>query len=68
MSSRHPSFWRLWLSVLAAMFGVQSEKNRLRDFNSGAAWPYMLLGLLSVVLFAMLVIAMVRWALYLAGA
>ncbi|MFC6671012.1 DUF2970 domain-containing protein [Marinobacterium aestuariivivens] len=33
-------------SVLAAMFGVQSERKRNEDFSSGKPWRYVLLGLL----------------------
>ena len=68
MPSSGPSFWQMVVSVMAAMFGVQSEQNRSRDFNSGAAWTYMLLGLAASVAFVLFVILLVRWALSIAGA
>ncbi len=56
------------LSVLAAMFGVQSERNRQDDFTSGSPWRYLLSAVLMVALFVFGVILLVRWALSLSGA
>jgi hypothetical protein len=63
-----PRFFQILLSVMAALFGVQSSSNHARDFSSGHAWPYMLLGLAVMVLFVVFVIFLVTWALSLAGA
>lgn len=46
-------------SVVAAMFGVQSDKNRQRDFNQTSMVPYLLVGLLFVVLFVVALIGLV---------
>jgi len=46
-----PSFWDIVLSVLAAMFGVQTEKNRQRDFNQKSGLPYIVVGVLFIILF-----------------
>lgn len=48
-------FWQTVLSVLAAFFGVQSARNRQRDFSRGRPWMFLLLGLgLTVALVALL--------------
>lgn len=35
-------------SVLAAMFGVQSEQNRKRDFKQSNIVPYLVIGIISI--------------------
>jgi hypothetical protein len=67
MSQQHPSFWQMLLSVLAAMIGVQSEQNHERDFTKGRLWPYVFLGLITLIVFIIAVILLTRWALSLAG-
>ncbi len=62
------NFWQVFASTLAALFGVQSEKNRNRDFTSGKYLPYLVSGILVSVLFVLCVMFLVRLALYLAGA
>ncbi|WP_299798591.1 DUF2970 domain-containing protein [uncultured Shewanella sp.] len=37
--------WELLLSTLAAFFGVQSEKNRKRDFQTTSPLPFIIMGL-----------------------
>lgn len=54
-------------SVLAAAFGVQSGKNRARDFRRGKPIHFILLGVLFTALFAGLLFAVVRLVLHLAG-
>jgi predicted membrane channel-forming protein YqfA (hemolysin III family) len=68
MSDQHPTLWQMILSVVAAIFGVQSEKNRERDFTKGSLWPYVLLGAISLIVFVVMVILLTSWALSLAGA
>lgn len=46
-------------SVVAAMFGVQSDKNRQRDFRQTSMVPYLLVGLVFVVLFVAALIGLV---------
>ncbi len=36
-------FWQTVLSVLAAFFGVQSGRNRQRDFSRGKPWMFVLI-------------------------
>ena len=51
MQGRSPSFWQVVQSVVAAIFGVQSESARKRDFVNGAHPAlYLLVGLIMVAL------------------
>jgi uncharacterized membrane protein YidH (DUF202 family) len=54
-------------SVLAAMFGVQSQRNRERDFTHGRPAPFIIAGLVMTLLFVLTVYAVVQLVLYLAG-
>ncbi|NVK42899.1 MAG: DUF2970 domain-containing protein [Oceanospirillaceae bacterium] len=56
-------FLKTLQSVLAAMFGVQSEHRRLEDFSSHKPWRFILMGLAVAVVFVVLVMLLVRWAL-----
>ena len=47
-------------SVLAAAFGVQSSKNRERDFSRGKPMHFITLGLVFTVLFVLTVITVVN--------
>ncbi len=46
-----PNILQMILSVLAAGFGVQSNKNRERDFKRGSFKLYVILGIIFVILF-----------------
>ena len=60
-----------WLSVIASvgagLFGVQSSKNRERDFQAGKPADYILIGIIALVLFVLGLIGVVRWILADAG-
>jgi len=56
-------FWRVMLSVIQASFGVQSAKNRQRDFTQGKLLPFIVAALIFTVLFVLLVMLAVRLAL-----
>lgn len=64
---RPPTFWQMLQSVLAAAFGVQSSKNRARDFSHGKPSHFIALGLLFTFGFVLLVFAVVKLVLHLAG-
>ena len=49
-------------SVLAAFLGVQSEKNRQRDFQSASVWPFVVAGVVMTLAFVLLVVMIARWA------
>ncbi len=60
------SFWQVLLSVLAAAFGVQSGKNRQRDFSRGRPLHFVLIGLLATALFVLMLYGTVQLVLYFA--
>jgi predicted cobalt transporter CbtA len=47
-------------SVLAALFGVQSNRNRERDFKQGSAKTFIIAGLVGTVLFIAVVATVVK--------
>ncbi|MCB1747425.1 MAG: DUF2970 domain-containing protein [Gammaproteobacteria bacterium] len=55
-------------SIVAAAIGVQSNKNRERDFRRGSARNYIVLGLVATLLFILTVYGAVKLILGLAGA
>ncbi len=61
------SFREMLQSVLAAAFGVQSGKNRARDFSRGKPSHVIALGLMFTALFVVVLFALVQLVLYLAG-
>ena len=62
-----PTFWQMLHSVMAAAFGVQSGKNRTRDFTHGKPAHFLLLGLLFTAVFALILFGIVKLVLHLAG-
>lgn len=66
--SRPPSFLETAGSVLAAFFGVQSSRNRKRDFTRGKPSHFIALGVLATVLFVVVLMLIVRGLLAAAGA
>lgn len=58
---------RVIFSVLAAFFGVQSERNRERDFKHGKAAHYVIVGLVMTFLFVLALVILVRWVLQTSG-
>lgn len=62
-----PPTWRQMLhSVLAAALGVQSGKNRTRDFSRGKPSHFVLLGVVFTLLFVLLLFGIVKLVLHLA--
>jgi len=66
-SQDKPGFWDVLKSVLSAFFGVQSGRNRERDFVHGRPAHYVIVGLMATVLFVLMVFGIVRLVLWLAG-
>lgn len=54
------SFWQIVGSVFAAAFGVQSTKNRERDFSRGNIWVFIVAGVIFTALFVFAVIFVVK--------
>ncbi|SDH80248.1 DUF2970 domain-containing protein [Pseudomonas panipatensis] len=65
--NKPPSFWQMLQSVLAAAFGVQSGKNRVRDFSHGKPSHFIVLGVAFTLIFVLLLYAVVQVVLHLAG-
>jgi hypothetical protein len=55
MHFRFRSLWRIFSSTLAAFFGVQTDRNRQRDFSSDSPLPFILMG---IVLASLLVLTL----------
>jgi hypothetical protein len=63
-----PTFWQMLQSVIAAAFGVQSNKNRARDFTHGKPSHFIALGVLFTLLFVLILLGVVKLVLHLAVA
>ena len=61
------TFREMLQSVLAAAFGVQSGKNRARDFSRGKPSHFIILGVLFTGLFVLVLFGLVKLVLSLAG-
>lgn len=62
-----PGFLQVLQSIGWAMFGVQSSKNRKRDFNHGKAWHYLVVAVGAMLVFIGVITLAVRFALHSAG-
>ncbi|WP_461482688.1 DUF2970 domain-containing protein [Porticoccus sp.] len=59
-NEQKPGFWQIVFSTLAAFLGVQSNKNRERDFKHGNIYVYIVSGLIFTTVFIFCVITVVR--------
>lgn len=66
-SERPLTLWQVVASVLASFFGVQSSKNRERDFKRGKAAHFIVVGLITTALLVLTVVLVVKFALKQAG-
>lgn len=62
-----PTFLQIVMSTLAAAVGVQSSKNRERDFTGGNIYVYIAAGLIFTTIFVVIMILVVRTVLRSAG-
>jgi len=62
-----PNFWQIVFSTLAAFLGVQSNKNRIRDFKYGNIYTYVVSGLIFTIIFIFCVVSVVKMVLSNAG-
>lgn len=60
MSMSKPSIVDVIKSVLSAVLGVQSEKNRQKDFTQGSLPMYLIAGLIFTIIFVSVIVALVR--------
>jgi len=61
------SFGKLFLSVLSAFIGVQSDANRKRDFTNGKLSHFIIIGLIIGLSFILILVGVVQLVLHLAG-
>ena len=54
------TFWQVLFSTMAAAFGVQSSKNRKRDFTHGKASHFILMGIGFTAVFVLVMVAIVQ--------
>ncbi len=66
-NNKPPTFWQMLHSVMAAALGVQSDKNRARDFTHGKPSHFIVLGIVFTVIFALTLFGIVQLVLHLAG-
>ena len=64
---KEPTLLDVARSVLWAMLGVQKQRNYERDFTKGKPWQYVVVGLTAVLIFILVIIAVVNFALSSAG-
>jgi cytochrome b subunit of formate dehydrogenase len=62
------SLWATACSVAASFFGVQTAKNRQRDFTQGKATHFIVIGLVMTILLVVGLVMIVRLVLRQAGA
>jgi hypothetical protein len=66
---RNPrNLWQVIMSMAAALFGVQSERNRELDFTHGKPMHYIIVGLVMTALLVLLIYVIVQLVLRQAGA
>ena len=59
MPNKNSSFLSTVKSVAAAFFGVQSDKNRERDFSQGKLSHFIIAGVIGVIVFIAVLITIV---------
>ena len=67
IDNKPPTLLQMMHSVLAAAFGVQSGKNRARDFTHGKPSHFVILGIVFTVIFALTLFGIVKLVVHLAG-
>lgn len=60
--SSNSGFWRILQSTLAGAIGVQSNKNREKDFENGNIWVFVASGIIFTLLFILTITTVVRLA------
>jgi hypothetical protein len=63
-AEQKPLTWlQVFMSTVAAAFGVQSRANRERDFKHGKASQFIIMGIVFTTLFVLAVVSVVRMVL-----
>ena len=58
--THEPRFWEVVMSVMAAALGVQSSKNRKRDFTRGNHLVFIGAGVIFTILFVLTLVGIVN--------
>ena len=66
-SKKKVSFFSTMSSVAAASFGVQTNKNRERDFEQGKFHHFVIGGIVFAVLFILILVGLVKIVMHQAG-
>ena len=66
-SKKNVSFLSTMSSVAAASFGVQTNKNRERDFEQGKFHHFVIGGIVFAVLFILILVGLVKIVMHQAG-
>ncbi|MDO6535968.1 DUF2970 domain-containing protein [Alteromonas stellipolaris] len=54
-------FWSVLMSVVAGVFGVQSDKNYERDFTKGTFVSFLIIGIFLVAMMVVSLMMFVKW-------
>jgi hypothetical protein len=60
MKSKQP-FYKIVLSVIAALFGIQSSKKANEDFKETSPWIFIIIGIVLIVLLVLGLVSVVRF-------
>lgn len=55
------SYWQVFKSVAASLFGVQSHKNYQSDFQQPSFMPFLIIGVVAVAGLVLLLVALVNF-------
>jgi len=59
------NFFEIILSILSSFIGIQSDKNRKRDFANGNSTYFIIFGIIITIIFIILLYFLVKISLYL---
>jgi hypothetical protein len=62
------ALWEVFQGVIAMLIGVQSEKNRERQFKYGKLHQFIIVGIVTTIIFILHIILLVKYAMIWAGA
>ena len=62
------ALWEVFQGVIAMFIGVQSEKNRERQFKYGKLYQFIIVGIIITVFLLINIVLLVKYVLHWAGA
>ena len=62
MNKHSKAVWQIIKSVLAALFGVQSQQQHQQDFQHSSPWLFIVIGAIVIVLLVSILIAIAHQA------